>query len=333
MQVPGEALVTGAGGFVGYHVTRALARRGGRVRVYVRPTSPLFHLRELPVRVFHGDIEDVAALRAATRGVDTVFHVAGRVSFQRQDRRELERVNVGGTQAVLRAAGESGVRALVVTSSVAAVGGWRRRRISDEDTPWDPALDRQPYASSKHRAECLALSASGDSMRVVAVNPSVVLGWPDPRLSTGGRRIVDFLERRVPGVIDWGFNCVDVRDVAEGHLLAWEKGRGGERYILGGENLTLKQFFGLLAELSGRPAPRWQVPRPLAALAALAHEVASAVRRRPAVFTCDMLKYTRRWGFYDSGKARRELGYQPRPIREALAGAVRWFMDNGYVRR
>ena len=167
---------------------------------------------------------------------------------------------------------------------------------------------------------------------MVAVNPSVVIGWPDARPSAGGRRIVEFLRGRVPGVIKWGFNCVDVRDVAEGHLLAFERGKGGERYILGGENLRLQQFFALLAEISGRPEPRWRVPRPLAWTAALAHEIGSALRRRPAVFTRDMLRHTRRWGFYSSAKARRDLGYQPRPVRDTLAGAVRWFLDNGYAR-
>jgi dihydroflavonol-4-reductase len=170
-------------------------------------------------------------------------------------------------------------------------------------------------------------------MRVVAVNPSVVVGWPDPGVSAGGKRIIAFLEGRVRGLIRWGFNVVDVRDVAEGHLLAWERGRSGERYILGGENMTLSQFAATLAEISGRPAPRWVVPFPLAWLAALGHETVSALVRRPPVVTREMLRYARRWAFYDSGKARRELGYNPRPVREALAGAVRWFLDNGYVRR
>ncbi|MEE9229649.1 MAG: SDR family oxidoreductase, partial [Acidobacteriota bacterium] len=327
-----EALVTGASGFVGYHVSRLLVERGWRVRVFVRSTSPLFHLRELPNQVFHGDIQDVVALRAAMRGVGTVFHVTGHVSFQRRERAEIERVNVGGTQAVLEAATASDVETLIVTSSVAAVGGAKKWHSSDEDTPWDPSLDLQAYAGSKHRAERLALEASGGSLRVVAVNPSVVIGWPDARPSAGGRRIVEFLRGRVPGVIEWGFNCVDVRDVAEGHLLAYEKGKGGERYILGGENLRLQQFFALLAEISGRPEPRWRVPRPLAWTAALAHEIGSALRRRPAAFTRDMLRHTRRWGFYSSAKARRDLGYQPRPMRDTLAGAVRWFLDNGYAR-
>jgi dihydroflavonol-4-reductase len=328
-----EALVTGASGFIGCHVTRRLFERGWNVRVFVRPSSPMFHLREYPVRIFHGDIQDAGRLRAAMRGVQTVFHVAGRVSFLARDRSETERINVGGTEAVVRAARDSGVATLVVTSSVAAVGGSPDRRSADEDTPWDPRLDREAYSSSKRRAEALALAASGEGMRVVAVNPSVVVGWPDPQVSSGGRPIVDFLTRGVPGVIDWGFNCVDVRDVAEGHVLACERGRGGERYILGGENLTLWQFFALLAEISGRPAPRWVVPRPVAWGAALAHEAACAVRRRPAAFTRALLAHTRRWGYYDSGKAERDLGYRPRPIREALAGAVRWFLDNGYVRR
>ena len=334
MTTPREALVTGASGFIGYHLTRLLHERGWRVRVLVRPTSSLFHLREIPVRVFHGDIQDPAALRAAMRGGGAVFHVAGVVSFHKSRRAEMERVNVKGTGAVVQAARESGVGTLVVTSSVAAVGGTARGLTgADEDAPWDVRLDRNPYASSKHRAERLALEANGESLRVVAVNPSVVIGWPDPQLSTGGRRIVDFLERRLPGVIDWGFNCVDVRDVAEGHLLAFEKGRGGERYILGGENLTLVQFFGLLEDLSGRPAPRRVIPRPLAWLAALGLEIAAPFRRRPALLTREMLRYTRRTRYYDSAKARRDLGYSPRPIREALAGAVRWFQDNGYVRR
>jgi dihydroflavonol-4-reductase len=328
-----EALVTGASGFVGYHVTHRLVERGLRVRVFVRSTSPLFYLREFPVQVFHGDIEDVGALRAAMRGVGTVFHVTGYVSFRRQDRAEIERVNVGGTRAVLQAAADCGVEKLIVTSSVAAIGGSLRRQISDEDKAWDPKLESQPYAASKHRAEQLALAANGETLRVIAVNPSVVVGWPDPRPSAGGRRIVEFLRGRVPGFIRWGFNCVDVQDVAEGHLLAWEKGKGGERYILGGENLRLQQFFELLAEISGRPAPRWRVPRSLAWSMALVHEASCSLLRRPPVFTRDMLRYTRRWGFYSSSKARRELGYQPRPVRDALTGAVRWFLDNGYVGR
>jgi dihydroflavonol-4-reductase len=333
MNARGEALVTGASGFIGYHVTRRLCERGWRVRAFVRPTSTLVHLRELPVRIFHGDIGDGAALRAAMRGARTVFHVAGRVSYQPSQRAEIERVNVGGTEAVVGAARAEGIETLVVTSSIAAIGGSAARRSADEDAPWDPRLDRQAYASSKRRAERLALAAASDAMRVVAVNPSVVVGWPDPGVSAGGRRIIAFLEGRVRGLIRWGFNVVDVRDVAEGHVLGCERGRSGERYILGGENLTLEQFAAVLAEISGRPGPRWVVPRPLAWLAALGHEASCALVRRPPVVTREMLRYARRWAFYDSGKARRELGYNPRPVREALSGAVRWFLDNGYVRR
>jgi dihydroflavonol-4-reductase len=333
MTVRGEALVTGASGFIGYHVARRLCEKGWPVRAFVRPTSTLLHLRELPVRIFHGDIQEEAALRAAMRGARTVFHVAGLVSYQPSMRAEIERVNAGGTEAVVAAARAERIETLVITSSIAAIGGSAGRRGADEDAPWDPRLDRQAYASSKRRAERLALAAATDAMRVVAVNPSVVVGWPDPGVSAGGRRIIAFLEGRIRGLIRWGFNVVDVRDVAEGHVLACERGRSGERYILGGENLTLEQFTAVLAEISCRPAPRWVVPRPLAWMAALGHEARCALARRPPVVTREMLRYARRWAFYDSGKARRELGYNPRPVREALAGAVRWFLDNGYVGR
>lgn len=327
-----EALVTGASGFIGYHLTRRLHESGRKVRAFVRPASPLSALRDLPVQVFHGDIEDAAALKAAMAGAQTVFHVAGKVGFSRRDRHEMQRINVGGTRAVLEAARQAGVRTLIVTSSVAAIGGSPRGGVADEDLPWDRRLDRQPYAASKRRGEDLALAASGDTLRVVAVNPGVVVGWPDPRLSSGGRRIVTFLKGRIPFVIDWGFNCVDVRDVAAGHLLAEEKGVGGRRYILGGENLTLGQFCALLAEVSGRRAPTHTAPRSVVWAGALLHEAICALRRQPPTFTREMLRFTRRYGFYTSLRAERELGYRPRPIREALAGAVRWFMDNGYVR-
>jgi dihydroflavonol-4-reductase len=317
-------LVTGATGFIGYHVVRRLLERGIRPRALARRSSDTSHLRALDVELVEGDVEHFPSLREAMAGAGTVFHVAGMVSTDPADAPRLYQVNVAGTRHVLDAAAGAGVSRVVVTSSVAAVGVHAEPRPLDESAPWE-SRPQYPYAATKRQAEEDALAMARRGLPVVVVNPSIVIGPEDFGPSAGGRHVKDLMDRRVPAWIRMGLAYVDARDVAEGHLLAAERGRPGERYILSAHNLMLDEFFRQAAAAAGVPPPRWQVPLGAAyAMACLFEAWAVVARRRPLV-TRGVLQSAGKYAWYDATRARTELGWTTRPLEETLQDTVAWF--------
>lgn len=326
------ALVTGGTGFVGCHLVRALLARGARVRCLVRTSSPLDNLEELDVEVVIGDLRDRAAVTAAVDGCDTAFHCAADYRLYVRRPESMYAANVEGTRNVLRAAADDAVERVVYSSTVGALG-LAAGEAADETTPVTFGDMIGHYKRSKFQAERVADEWAGRGLPVVIVNPSTPVGERDIKPTATGQVIVDFLNRKIPAYVDTGLNWVDVRDVAEGHVLAAEKGRVGEKYILGHRNLTLVELFGVLSGLTGLPAPRRRLPHwiPIA-FAAVDTGVAQLFGRTPRV-SLESERLARYKMFFDPAKAVRELGMSQTPIEEPLARAVEWFRNNGYVGR
>ena len=328
-----RVLVTGATGFVGGMVGRELVRAGREVRLLVRPTADRRNLRDLPVEISHGDVRDFESLMRATAGCAQVYHVAALYKLWVRHKQEIYECNVTGTENVLKAARESGVEKVIYTSSVATLGLPKDGTPGTEETP--VSLDDMVghYKRSKFLAEQIALRYAAEGLPVVIVNPSTPVGVGDLKPTPTGKLIVNFLNGRMPGYVDTGLNLVDVEDVARGHLLAADKGRVGEKYILGHENLTLQQILLLLAELTGRPAPRFKVPYALAlGVAYMDAALARLIPGREPFAPPVGVKLSKKKMFFDPSKAVHELGWTQTPVREALRKAVQWFRENGYVK-
>jgi dihydroflavonol-4-reductase len=326
-----KTLVTGASGFVGSRVARALLRQGRDVRVSVRASSDRRNLRGLDVEVVEADLRDAEAIMAAVAGCDVVYHVAADYRLWVPRPAELYRANVEGTRLLLRAAGAAGVKRIVYTSSVAALGLPGGREAGNEETP--VSLDDMigHYKRSKYLAEQAALEiAREDGTPVVIVNPSTPVGPGDLKPTPTGQMIVDAAAGRMPAFVDTGLNIVHVDDVAEGHLLAEQHGRVGERYILGAQNLTLEQILAEVARITGRRPPTLQLPHAVPMLAAYVSESIARVTGRTPTLTIDGARLARKHMYFDSTKAARELGYHARPAREAIGDAVEWFRSQGY---
>src|SRR5262252_1783867 len=325
-------LVTGGTGFVGSHVARALLARGQSVRCFVRAESRRENLEGLPVEIAVGDLTDAASLRPALRGIRTLYHVAADYRLWTRNPHELYRANAGGTDNILAAASEAGVERVVHTSSVAALGLTPDGSPADETTPVERARIIGHYKKSKYDAERVAEGWAKRGLPVVIVNPSTPIGERDIKPTPTGQMIVDFLNRRLPAYVDTGLNLIDVRDVAAGHLAAAERGKPGERYILGHRNMTLKEILDVLAALTGLPSPRVRLPHwiPMAAAAA-ATGVARLTGRPPRVSLESVRMSTHRM-FFDASKAIRELGLPQTPVEQPLSRAVAWFREHGYVR-
>jgi dihydroflavonol-4-reductase len=324
-------LVTGATGFIGGHVARLLAARSADLRVLVRPESRLDNLAGLRAERVTGDLRDPASLRAAVRGCHTVFHVAADYRLWARDPRELYRSNVDGTANLLDTAAEAGAAKIVYTSTVGTIRPPAEGQVSDESDPVSLAQMAGHYKRSKFMAEQAALERARRGLPVVIVNPTAPVGEADLKPTPTGKIILDFLLGRMPAYIDTGLNVVDVRAVAEGHLLAAARGRIGERYILGGQNMTLREILETLAEITGRPAPRLRIPYAVAYGAAVVDTFLARLTGRPPRAPLEAVKMARYKMFVRSDKAIRELGYQPGSARDPLARAVEWFRSHGYV--
>jgi dihydroflavonol-4-reductase len=329
--VKGLTLVTGASGFVGSHVVARLLARGENIRVLVRPNSPLKNLRGKEVEMVTGDLTDPRSVQKAVSGCLKVYHAAADYRLWAPEPMDLYRTNVLGTKNVLEAARACGVERVVYTSTVGALGLSHNGRPGTEETPVSLRDMIGHYKRSKFLAEREATAEKG-GIPVVIVNPSTPVGSMDIKPTPTGKMIVDFLNGRMPAYVDTGLNLIDVEDVAEGHLLAMEKGRAGERYILGYRNLTLKEILEMLARISGRPAPRVRLPRPLALGLAAVSTGLSALTKRPPRVPWEGVRMSGKRMFFDASKAVRELGLPQRPIEEALTKAVSWFRENGYVK-
>jgi dihydroflavonol-4-reductase len=320
-------LVTGASGFLGWHVARLLAERGHRVRALCRPTS---QLRELDVERVAGDLRDPDSLGRAVVGCELVFHVAADYRLWSKDPAELYSSNVEGTRNVLDAAARAGVERVVYTSTVGCIG-MPEGRTGDEQTPVSIADMAGHYKRSKWLAEQVALEKAAAGLPVVIVNPTAPVGDHDWKPTPTGKIIVDFLRGKLPAFVDTGLNLVDARDTAIGHLLAAEKGRSGERYILGSENFTLEQILGRLSALSGKPAPTIKIPYPIAYAAGAITTAFAQITGKPPLAPLEGVRMARKKMFVTHDKAARELGFASRPVEDALRRAIDWFRANGYV--
>jgi dihydroflavonol-4-reductase len=326
-----KTLVTGATGFLGSHVARALVARGEDVRVLVRPSSDLRALDGLGAERFPGDLRDSASLERALDGVSRVFHVAADYRLWARDPREIYESNVTGTQNLLDAARHAGVEKFVYTSTVATVAVPREGNLPNEQTKSSVDEMIGDYKRSKFEAEQRALRAAEAGLPVVIVNPTTPVGPGDWKPTPTGKIIVDFLNGRMPAYMDTGLNFVPVEDCAHGHVLAAEGGRIGERYILGARNLTLKEMLDILSAASGRPTPRWKIPFAVAYAAGCVETGVSRLLGREPQIPLDGVRMARHKMFVDASKAERELGFSPAPIEAALARAVEWYEANGYV--
>jgi dihydroflavonol-4-reductase len=327
-----RAFITGATGFVGSHVARALAQQGADLRLLVRPSSRTDNSADLRAEVMMGDLREPESVKQAMRGCEFVFHIAADYRLWVRDPEQMYQANVEGTRAIIQAAQECGVRRVVYCSSVATMGFTNTGQIVDEDAPVSLADMVGPYKRSKFMAEQIALEAGRKGANVVVVNPTTPIGEYDIKPTPTGRIIVDFLKRKFPAYVDTGLNLADAKEVARGHILAMEKARPGERYILGGQNLTLKQILDKLAALTGLPAPTMKVPHAVAmGFAALDQFFTGVVLGKEPRATIDAVKMGRKMMFASSAKAERELGYRSLPVEDALRRAVQWFQEHGYV--
>lgn len=319
--------ITGATGFVGYHVATQLAELGARVTALVRPTSARARLVAGGVRCVEGSLEDQESLVRACRGCEFAFHLAAAVDFE-GDWSRFERVNVHGTRNVLAAARAAGVRRLIHTSSLAAVGALDRPRVLDETFAWNLGRFRVPYCTTKRIAEEEALAAAGRELEVVVVNPTSVLGPEDYSRSEFGVVCRRFWRGRLPFHFGGGNNFVDVRDVARGQLLAAERGRSGERYILGGSNRTYAAFFAALARVAPRPIARLRLPTAFATVVATLNDRFRRQGLARSYLTRMQLPLLPLFFFAMSAKAGRELDYQPRPLPASLRDTYAFWMGS-----
>jgi dihydroflavonol-4-reductase len=325
-------LVTGASGFVGSAVARKLAERGHRVRVLMRKTSPTTNLAGLDAEPALGDMMDAASMRRAMKGARYFFHVAADYRLWARDPDEIVRNNRDGTRNVMEAALAEGVEKIVYTSSVATLKPIAGQSVG-EDSRHDEKTAIGAYKRSKVVAERLVETMIAErALPATIVSPSTPIGPRDVKPTPTGRILVEAATGRMPAYVDTGLNLVHVDDVADGHLLALDKGRIGERYILGGQDATLAQMLAVIAELSNRKPPRINLPRgPLYPLAYAAEAFASLTGKEPFV-TVDALNMSKYHMFFSSAKAERELGYTARPYREALHDALGWFRQAGYLK-
>ncbi len=327
-----KAFVTGATGFVGSHVARILARQSADLRLLVRPSSSHANIEGIPGERVVGDLCDPASLKKGMAGCDTVFHVAADYRLWTRDPAAMYRANVEGTRAMLQAAREAGVRSVVYTSTVATMGFTGNGTPCDETSPVRLADMIGHYKRSKFMAERVAIEAAGAGQRILILNPTAPIGEQDIKPTPTGRIILDFLRRKFPAYVDTGLNLVDVVEVAKAHAVAVEKARPGERYILGGENLTLKQVLDKLAAITGLPSPKVKLPYAVALASGAVDTLFTGVllHREPRV-TLDAVRMGRKKMWASSQKAERELGWKVVPVDDALRRAVAWFREHGYV--
>jgi dihydroflavonol-4-reductase len=326
-------LITGASGFVGSAVAQCLVSAGYDVRVLLRPTSPRVNLADLRLEIVEGDLLDPGSIGRAMQDVRFLFHVAADYRLWARDPEDIVRTNVEGTRSVMIAAQRAGVERIVYTSSVATLAPRPDGQASDETSPLPQAQAVGAYKYSKVVAErFVAAMVANENLPAIMVNPSTPIGPGDVRPTPTGRIIVEAAAGRMPGYIDTGLNLVHVDDVAAGHLAALRRGRIGERYILGGQNVLLRDMLGEIARFVGRRPPKLRLPRTLMFPIAYGAEAIARITGREPFVTTTGLRLAKDRMFFTSEKAERELGYRARPYAEAIADAINWFRLRGYLR-
>jgi dihydroflavonol-4-reductase len=331
-----KVFVTGSTGFVGSHVAKVLASQGADLRLLVRKSSNLSNLAGMQapasMTTITGDLLDPESLRSGIRGCDFVFHVAADYRLWVRDPKQMYAVNVDGTRELLRIAREEGVRRVIYTSSVATMGFKTDGTIVDENTPVSLADMIGHYKRSKFLAEQEALKAAYDGQEVMVLNPTTPIGPGDIKPTPTGRIVVDFLNKKFPAYVDTGLNLVDVEEVAQTHVAAIEKGTPGERYILGGENLTLKQILDKMSAITGLPSPTMKVPHAVAMIFAFFDEtITGRILGKEPRATVEAVRMGRKKMFASPAKAVRDLGFRQIPVYPALRAAIDWFRANGYA--
>ena len=326
-----KLFLTGATGFVGSHVARLAAEQGAQLRLLTRRTSNLANI-PTGADLVQGDLREPAAFASALQGCDALIHVAADYRLWVPDSADMYRANVDGTRELLRLAREAGIPRVVYTSSVATMGFKTDGTVVDENTPVTEAAMIGHYKRSKWLAEQEALAAARAGQHVILLNPTTPIGSQDIKPTPTGRIVVDFLNKNFPAYVDTGLNLVDVEEIARMHLLALERGTPGERYILGGENLTLKQILDKLAAITGLPSPKHKVPHAVAmAFAFFDETITGKLRGKEPRATVEAVRMGRKMMFASSAKAERDLGWRVLPVEPALCSACRWFVEHGYA--
>ena len=326
-----KLFLTGATGFVGSHVARLAADQGADLRLLTRKSSSLVNI-PAGADLVQGDLREPAAFASALQGCDALLHVAADYRLWVPDPADMYRANVDGTRELLRLAREAGIPRVVYTSSVATMGFKTDGTVVDENTPVTEAAMIGHYKRSKWLAEQEALAAARAGQHIILLNPTTPIGSQDAKPTPTGRIVVDFLNRNFPAYVDTGLNLVDVEEIARMHLFALERGTPGERYILGGENLTLKQILDKLAAITGLPSPKHKVPHAVAmAFAFFDETVTGKLRGKEPRATVEAVRMGKKMMFASSAKAERDLGWRVLPVEPALRSACKWFIEHGYA--
>ncbi|MFH1515002.1 MAG: hopanoid-associated sugar epimerase [bacterium] len=329
-----KTLITGATGFIGSAVARVLINSGRDIRVLLRSEKYIENLDGLKFEKFKGDLADFQSLRSAVKGCDSVFHVAALYLMWTLEPEYIFKTNVEGTRNVLRAAMEAGIEKVVYTSSVAAIGIRDDGKPSDETVEWNLEWINDPYVKSKHQAMQIAKEYFKKGLNIVTVCPTAPLGVGDIKPTPTGQMICDFLNGKTPVYFKGGFNLVDVEDVAIGHLLAEEKGKSGEIYILGGANTYLKDMYKMLSDISGVRTPGLFLPNGVDLFSAWTLEtIANVITKKPPLITLEGCRMVKLPPFYDHSKAKKELGYKSRPLEDTLKKSIDYFHERGYAKR
>jgi len=327
-----KIFLTGATGFVGHHVARELAAQGADLRLLVRKSSKLQNLEGIKGEIHIGDLSDPESIRPALEGCDALMHVAADYRLWIPDPQAMYRANVDGTRELLRMAREAGIKRVVYTSSVATMGFRKDGIIVNEDTPVTLKAMVGHYKRSKFMAEQVAIEAAKSGQHVMILNPTTPIGSNDAKPTPTGRIFVDFLNHKFPAYVDTGLNLVDVSEVAKAHATALTKGRPGERYILGGENLSLKQILDKMSAITGIPSPTMKIPFAIAATYAFFEEnITGRIRGREPRATLEEVRMGRKKMYASSARAQQELGFRIAPVYPAMRSAIEWFRAHGYA--
>jgi dihydroflavonol-4-reductase len=325
------ALVTGATGFIGSAVARELSEKGTKIRCLVRDTSNMKNLDGLYVEIAHGDIRDIDSVRRALKGCDSVFHLAAVYANWLPDPGLMYRVNEEGTRNVLIACREAGIQKIVYCSSVAALGA-HGKAPADESAQFNLNSTRDHYYISKYRAEQVALEFARSGVPVVIVNPSNPIGPRDIAPTPTGALIINLLKGKFPGYVDGGINLIDVTDCARGIVAAMEKGQVGEKYILGNKNVSIKAYFDLIVKAAGRgKSPSLRIPAWMAVLSGLGYQMLARLTAKPPITSASWARVGSHYSWWDSTRAREDLGLGQRPLEESISDAIDWFEKTGYL--
>ena len=328
-----KTLVTGATGFIGSSLVRELLKDGVQVKVLVRKNSDTRNIDGLDIERVYGDIRDGDSVKAALKGCDTFYQTAALYTFWGPNKKEYYDINVEGTKTALNAALEQGVEKVVYTSSMAAIGCHGVENPANENTRFNLMDSGEHYCITKYLGEIEARKFLDRGLPLVIVNPAIVLGVRDTKPTPSGQMILNVVNKRMPGYMDCGANFVDVEDVARGHILAAKKGRVGERYVLGNENMSLRDFFRLTGEVAGVDPPKLKLPSTAVLVSSYVYQAISSLTKKPPIMTPGMVRIYRDYWYFDCSKAVKELGLPQTPVRTTIEKAVKWFRENGYVKK